>query len=178
MHSARSTNALVVPIPRGLESCFDGVCSLFRRRILVSLVIAACRQRHGVRRKGSGSEDERRAHGCAETMPKQECGLGDVVKKRYQVRRMRTDAETETSLQAAAKGSQSVSRVVEEKGRRDRRGSSRRECVGSNVSGERASMHARRYRPAGSMSHRLGRPSNRTQQQQHHHPQRPREPET
>ena len=177
MHSARSTNALVVPIPCGLESCFDGVCSLFRRRILVSLVIDACRQRHGVRRKGSGSEDERRAHGCAETMPKQECGLSDVVKKRYQVRRMRTDAETQTSLQAAGSKGQSVSQSVEEKGRRDRRGS-RRECVGSNVSRGRASMHARRYRPARPMSHRLGRPSNRTQQQQHHHPQRPREPET
>ena len=144
VHSARSTNALVVPIPCGLESRFDGVCSLFRRRILVSLVIDACRQRHGVRRKGSGSEDERRAHGCAETMPKQKCGLGDMVKKRL-LGAANANRRRDTNKSSSRSKGQAVSQSVEEKGRRDRRGSSRREYVGSNVSGERASMHARRY---------------------------------
>jgi hypothetical protein len=50
----------------------------------MSLVdVDACMQRNRLRRQRSSTKDEWRAHGCAKVMPKQQCGLSNMVKKQY-----------------------------------------------------------------------------------------------
>lgn len=109
----------------------------------MSLVAGHCRQRDRLRRKCSSSEDEWQAHGHAKAMPKQQCGLSNIVKKRYQARRKRTGAETQTSPNDEgqrcdqSKTSQVVSEVEEKAGT-----TANGKRVPSNVSRERASMQA------------------------------------